>query len=454
VLYINTPISPSTFTVPINIQSKKIDGHIFNLIQIVEDIGYNKNTPFIRSSLNPNTKNVSALLNIILKLGGAHGPLVNVWRSRINNDYFQRWYLEKYYQRSASLIQHNTMNNINEQTTQNRQTRDYQSNIIIDNFVETKLPIKQINNENHYQNVIKEIYGYDDIDTTSSISSHSSFSEPELKSNQQRASSITSILKKNNNQNSPTKHRVTIRENYPTNDFNQLISSQPINDNNNNQNLQAKPHVTIREHYPTNEFNQSVSSQPINDNNNNTNQNLQTKPHVTIREHYPTNEFNQSVPLQPINDNNNSNQNLQTKPHVTIREHYPTNEFNPSVSSQQIHENNNNQNLQTKPHVTIREHYPTNEFNQSMSSQQINDDNSNNKRILSDYQQFLHDHPDLYNDPNPEIITKPNPDHITYKQNISVRYLVPPTPPPPGPLIIRGTNYFHMKKSYSFIFMF
>jgi len=308
VLYINTPISPSTFTVPINIQSKKIDGHIFNLTQIVEDIGYNNNTPFIRSSPDPNIKNVSALLNIILKMGGAHGPLVNVWRSRINNDYFQRWYLEKYYQRSASLTQHNTMNNINEPTTQNTRSRDYQSNIIIDNSINTKLPNQQMINDKYYDKEIKQIFGYDDIDTPSSVSSYSSSNESELKNNQQKSPSITSILKK-------------------------------------------KP---------------------------------------------------------------------------------------------------NNQNSQTKHHVTIRENYPTNEVNQSISTQQIND----NQHILSDYQQFIHNHPELNNDPNPEIITKPSPDHITYQQNVSVRYLVPPTPPPPGPLIIRGKNYFHIKKkSYLFSFI-
>jgi hypothetical protein len=313
-LYINTQISPSDFTVPINIQSKNIDGHIFNLTQIVEDIGYNTNTPFMRSSPDPNIKNVSALLNIILKMGGAHGPLVNVWRSRINNDYFQRWYLEKYYQRSASLTQHNTMNNIDEQTTQNTGSRDYQSNILIDNFVKTKLPNQQMTNDKYYDKEIRQIFGYDDIDTQStqstqsSVSSYSSSNEIELKNNQQKSPSITSILKK---------------------------------------------------------------------------------------------------------------------------------------------KNNNNSNSQTKHHVTIRENYPTNEINQSVSSQKINE----NQHILSNYQQFIHNHPDLYNDPNPEIITKPNPDHITYQQNVSVRYLVPPTPPPPGPLIIRGRNYFHIKKIL-FIFIY
>jgi hypothetical protein len=305
----NIQPSSNAFTVPVNIQSKKIDGHIFNLTRIVEDIGYNRNTPLIRLPTSSTTKNVSALLNIVLKMGGAHGPLVNVWRSRINDDYFQRWYLEKYHQRSASLIQHNTMSNINESTTQNIQARDYQSSIVMDNLASPK---SSTNTEKHYDNEIKQIYGYDDRDTTSSTSSHSSYSEIELKNSHQRAPPITSILKKNNN---------------------------------------------------------------------------------------------------------NNNQNSQTKHHVTIRENYPSDNLN---------------------HQSI-----------SLPSQQIND-----QHILSEYQQLIQNHPDLYNDPNPEIITKPSPDHITYQQNVSVRYLIPPTPPPPGPLIIRGTNYSHFnKQGILFIFI-
>ncbi len=292
----NIPSRLNTFTVPINIQSqKKIDGHIFNLTKIVEKIGYNRNTPFLQSPTSSTTKNVSALLNIVLKMGGAHGPLVNVWRSRINDDYFQRWYLEKYDQRYASLIQHNTMSNTNESTTQNTRTRDYhQSSIVMDNLVSPK----QMSTEKTYDNEIKQIYGHDDRDTTSSsASSQSSYSEIELKNNHQR--SPTSILKKNNG--------------------------------NNNHNSQPKHHVTIRENYPMEDLN-----------------------HQTV-----------SLLTQPRND----------------------------------------------------------------------------QRILSDYQQLIQNHPDVYKDPNPEIITKSNPDHVTYQQNVSVRYLVPPTPPPPGPLIIRGTNF-------------
>jgi hypothetical protein len=45
--------------------------------------------------------------------------------------------------------------------------------------------------------------------------------------------------------------------------------------------------------------------------------------------------------------------------------------------------------------------------------------------------------------PPPLIVRKTLPNNlVTYKQNVSVRYLQPPTPPPPGPLIIRKNKYF------------
>jgi len=40
-------------------------------------------------------------------------------------------------------------------------------------------------------------------------------------------------------------------------------------------------------------------------------------------------------------------------------------------------------------------------------------------------------------DPNPEIIYRDNPNKLVYVQKVGVRYLKPPTPPPPGPIIIR-----------------
>ncbi|CAF4649538.1 unnamed protein product, partial [Rotaria socialis] len=287
--------SKSTF-IPIKIEAKRIDGHIFNLTKIMEDIGYNRDTPFIRPSSDSNTKNISALLNIVLKMGGANGPLVNVWRSRIDNDYFQRWYLDKHRQRSASLIQHNTINNVNENRTQYSQNRDFQSNLVIDHLATEKLPTQPMINENYYENVARRMYGFDETDTMSTASTPSTLNEIELDSDF------------NSNQNQPPPLIRTILK---------------------------KPDTY-------------------------------------------------------------SNQNSQTK------------------------------------RVTIRTNSPT---NQTVSSQQIN--YNSNQNVLSDYQQFIQNHPDVHNDPNPQVIVKPNPDQVTYQQNVSVRYLVPPTPPPPGPLIIR-----------------
>jgi hypothetical protein len=300
--------SSNPFTLPINIQSRIIDGHIFNLTRIVENIGYDEHTPFIRSPSNSNLKNVSALLNIVLKMGGAHGPVADAWRSRVTDDYFQRSYLEKYYQRSASMIQHNTMTNTNERTVQYTRARQDQKNRVIDSLVAITIPTQQMNNEHHYENVLHEMYGYDDADvtSTSSASTHSSFSEMNSYSNLQKSTSVPSILKK-------------------------------------------------------------------------------------------------------ANSSNNISQNLQTKHHVTIREYQSP----------------------------IQIDQPT--FSSSI--------NNANNQILSDYQQVLHTHPGVHDDPNPEIVSKPNPDQVTYEQNISVRYLVPPTPPPPGPLIIRGINYSPIKNT-------
>lgn len=40
-------------------------------------------------------------------------------------------------------------------------------------------------------------------------------------------------------------------------------------------------------------------------------------------------------------------------------------------------------------------------------------------------------------DPDPIRIVKPNNQNIVYKQQVNIRYLQPPTPPPPAPIIIR-----------------
>jgi hypothetical protein len=259
-----------------------IDGYIFNLIRIVEDIGYHPLSPFIRISSNYNSN--KALCNLVLNLGRTHGPLVHIRRSRIDREYFQRWYLEKY-SRSASL---NRSIRLIKKTK--KKLDDNRSNI------QTHLPsntFKQMD-EKYFQNHVLRMYGFDDRETISSTSS--------------RRSSIDEL--------NPTLDR------------------------------QLTP-----------------------------------------------------IQLETID-------NSKPKQQITIREYYPSKD----VASLMVDRSQSS----------------------SSSSQQAIEDNN--------YEKFIAEHPELYNDPNPEIITKTNPNQVTYQQNVSVRYLVPPTPPPPGPLIIRGTK--------------
>ena len=46
----------------------------------------------------------------------------------------------------------------------------------------------------------------------------------------------------------------------------------------------------------------------------------------------------------------------------------------------------------------------------------------------------------INDDKEPEIITKKSEREIVYKQEMAIRYLRPPTPPPPGDIYIREEN--------------
>lgn len=48
----------------------------------------------------------------------------------------------------------------------------------------------------------------------------------------------------------------------------------------------------------------------------------------------------------------------------------------------------------------------------------------------------------LQNNANPQVVYRNNNQEVVYKQNIMVRWLQPPTPPPPAPIIIRGNSLF------------
>ena len=284
-----------------------IHGHIFNLISIVDDIGYHRRLPWIYSTRHRTRNN--ELFHLILQLGGAYGPLTSVWRSRVNQHYFQRWYLEKC-SRSASL--NRSVRVIKKRTTQIAD--DHQSHIHTPLTTHT---VKQMD-EKHFQNDVLRMYGFEDLETNSSHSS--------------RRSSIDEL-------DSTTPTRTT-----------------PVPEEIIEQSKGGKQQITIREYYPSKDM--------------------------------------QSLMVDR------------------------------SLSSSQ-------QTLDTE----------------ESKSDIISDDNDY-------YEQVISNDPELFQDPNPEIIRKEYPEQVTYKQNVSVRYLLPPTPPPPGPLIIRGKERFDFDKVHSLFFLF
>lgn len=44
-------------------------------------------------------------------------------------------------------------------------------------------------------------------------------------------------------------------------------------------------------------------------------------------------------------------------------------------------------------------------------------------------------------DAQPEVITKRSNQQLVYQQEVAIRYLRPPTPPPPGEIIIQQVSY-------------
>ena len=75
-----------------------------------------------------------------------------------------------------------------------------------------------------------------------------------------------------------------------------------------------------------------------------------------------------------------------------------------------------------------------------------NNKNNNNKQLVSIGQELSSDGVDeemlierslnaVNNDPNPIVIRRKNEENIEYKQNVFIRWLQPPTPPPPAPII-------------------
>jgi hypothetical protein len=78
-----------------------------------------------------------------------------------------------------------------------------------------------------------------------------------------------------------------------------------------------------------------------------------------------------------------------------------------------------------------------NEYNNTIIDENLNQEQ---KIFLTKEQRDLIANIDLHE--SPLIIRKTLPNNtVTYQQNVSVRYLQPPTPPPPGPIIIRKENF-------------
>ena len=148
---------------------KTIDGYLFNLIKIVEDIGYNPYSPYIRYPQDNETKN-RELLNIILNLGGAYGPLLRRWHSRIDKQYFQRWYLDKC-SHSVPTISYQSKNDVNQQIA--HKTDDCQISLVFPITVSKNSASKKLDDQ-YCVEQIQQIYGLDDIDTISSTLSQCS----------------------------------------------------------------------------------------------------------------------------------------------------------------------------------------------------------------------------------------------------------------------------------------
>jgi len=79
-----------------------------------------------------------------------------------------------------------------------------------------------------------------------------------------------------------------------------------------------------------------------------------------------------------------------------------------------------------------------NEYNNTIIDESLSQEQ---KRFLTKDQRNLIINNDDQQLP-PIIIRKTLPNNtVTYQQNVSVRYLQPPTPPPPGPIIIRKKDF-------------
>lgn len=138
------------------IPSPIADGYILNLVRIVEDIGYDSGSLFLRETPSrTQAPSIGALLKIVIEMGGAYGPLTGIWRSSSNKTYFQRWYLDRR-QRSASLPDHLPVNDVRRLTTQKTTAHDQLTPLV---------KMSENSEEKRLRDQIQRIYGFDDTET-------------------------------------------------------------------------------------------------------------------------------------------------------------------------------------------------------------------------------------------------------------------------------------------------
>ncbi|CAF1148591.1 unnamed protein product [Didymodactylos carnosus] len=391
-------------------QSTK-DGYIFNLLRIMNEMGINttktQNNNWLDYYWTKNNKyndqskqkNVSALLDIVLKMGGANGPLTKTWKQNIDEQWFEKWYEKR--ERSASMNKKYSISNLLTQERRNdvnyyhktekndlARTKNSNAYFVVDRLVFDNQNEKQklVHNthpymanemeDNAFRSEINKMYGFDDLDGTTSESSYAS--RDEIVTNNLRSENT---LKENRQQKLPS---------LTTSDY---YSMQNDDDNRSTRSTSSiASDMTIK----TNHRESPTSSTSSNS--------------VFQQYHYPRPNDEPLKRVTIIERTNNSVKNQKPIVQSTNSPQSSTpSSFQPSVDYFQTNLNQYAQN-------DIRRH-----------------------QLQVQYNDILNNNPELNNDPNPNIIYKKNPNHVTYQQNIGVRYLVPPTPPPPGPIVIRGT---------------
>ena len=146
------------------------------------------------------------------------------------------------------------------------------------------------------------------------------------------------------------------------------------------------------------------------------------------------------------NNNNNINNNNSNINNSSVK----------NISRIQQQSNNLNhiyQDINTTTNSESNEELNINNKNSSLNDNNLNKSSNNLNDTANSSQQEqtcnvniikIEPPPTLYSassvinqDPDPIRIVKPNSQNIIYKQQVNIRYLQPPTPPPPAPIIIR-----------------